>query len=386
MRVRAWDCAAALLALAGFAGAQVTPLVAPVPDGSGEPSLCRAPDGRVLLSWVEPAEGGHELRYAALEDGAWSEPTTVATGARWFVNWADFPQLLALPDGGLVAHWRAMRGEGTYEYDVLMARAESGAQAFGEAFRPHDDGVAAEHGFVSMAPLSGGRLGVAWLDGREMPGGGSMTLRYVEVAPGGALENPVLLDPRVCECCQTAMARTDSGLVLVYRDRSEDEVRDIGLIRQVDGEWTAPRTLGGGGWKIPGCPVNGPSIAAAGRRVAVGWFTAEGGRARVQLARSDDAGASFGPPVTVDDAHPVGRVALRMLEDGTVWVCWLAADGKDGVICLQAFPSDGDPEDPIPVARVGAGRATGFPQFIPAGSDFIVAWTEGRVRTARVAR
>ena len=92
----------------------------PAAAGSGEPNLAVAPDGRVLLSWIEPAgENQHSLRYAARpKGGAWSKPETIASGSSWFVNWADFPSLATLPDGTLFAHWLAKSGPGTYAYDV----------------------------------------------------------------------------------------------------------------------------------------------------------------------------------------------------------------------------------------------------------------------------
>ena len=40
------------------------------------------------------------------------------------------------------------------------------------------------------------------------------------------------------------------------------------------------------GWHMEGCPVNGPSIAADGDDVVLGWFTAANDEPRVQLARS----------------------------------------------------------------------------------------------------
>ncbi|MCH8961398.1 MAG: hypothetical protein IH820_08765 [Bacteroidetes bacterium] len=69
----------------------------PAAPGSGEPNLHTSADGDVFLSWVEPgAETRHALRFARLEDEAWSAPQTIAEGDDWFVNWADFPSLVAL--------------------------------------------------------------------------------------------------------------------------------------------------------------------------------------------------------------------------------------------------------------------------------------------------
>ena len=35
------------------------------------------------------------------------------------------------------------------------------------------------------------------------------------------------IDARVCDCCQTDAAMTSEGAVLIYRDRSDDEIRDL---------------------------------------------------------------------------------------------------------------------------------------------------------------
>ena len=32
----------------------------------------------------------------------------------------------------------------------------------------------------------------------------------------------------------------------------------------MNGEWTAPATVFSDGWHIPGCPTNGPAVAARG--------------------------------------------------------------------------------------------------------------------------
>jgi hypothetical protein len=134
---------------------------------------------------------------------------------------------------------------------------------------PHRDKTQTEHGFVSLIPLSDGRLGAVWLDGRNMknmkkteehaPASESMTLRYAAIDTNANLSDETQLDERVCECCQTSAAVTSQGPIAVYRDRSLGEVRDIYLVQQVNGSWTPPQPVFADNWQINGCPVNGPS-------------------------------------------------------------------------------------------------------------------------------
>ena len=358
---------------------------------SGEPDLCAGSDGVAYLSWVEPVAGGHALKFAALAGDRWSAPRDLARGARWFVNWADYPSMTVLPDGAMVAHWRQMSGEGTYDYDVMLARSEDGGTSWSTPQRPHRDGVQAEHGFVSTATMGRGGLALAWLDGRAMKrpdgGRGSMTLRYAELASSGALSAEAELDARVCECCQTSMAWTTLGPLVVYRDRSDDEIRDIACARRVDGRWTAPRAITSEGWQIGGCPVNGPSVAARGSEVAVAYFTAAAGRASVRLIRSSDAGATFGAPLVLDDHNPPGRVEVALAADGAAWLCWLgrAQGGSEkGAVLLRRVGPDGARSEVTVVAETGLQRANGFPQLLVRDDELLVAWTDDGVQTARL--
>lgn len=369
----------------GFA-VELLPVVAR--RGSGEPDLCEGPGGVAFLSWVEPVDGGHVLRFAALEGGRWSRPREVARGERWFVNWADFPSMTVLPDGAMIAHWRQMSGAGTYDYDVMVARSDDAGETWSVPRRPHRDGVQAEHGFVSTAAVGRDGVALAWLDGRAMKaaagGRGAMTLRYAELSAAGDLSAEALLDPRVCECCQTAMAWTSRGPLVVYRDRAVDEVRDIACVRRVDGRWTTPRAVATEGWQIGGCPVNGPSVAARGDDVVVAYFTAAADRASVRLIRSADGGATFGAPLVVDDQNPPGRVEVALAADGAAWLCWLGRAEDDGVVLVRRVGADGEPSDAQVVAKTGAGRGSGFPQLLAREGELLFAWTDDGVQTARL--
>jgi hypothetical protein len=154
-----------------------------------------------------------------------------------------------------------------------------------------------------------GGVGVLFLDGREtVRERGAMTLRFASWGKEGEPIPDVLVDPRVCDCCQTAAARTTRGLVVAYRDRPETEVRDVAVRRLEGGSWSEPAYPGAEGWAIAACPVNGPALAAEGERVALAWFTMAGQGAAVRAALSNDSGKSWSAPVTLDGAEPLGRV------------------------------------------------------------------------------
>lgn len=373
------------------AQAGIGELPTPAGPASLAPNLHVAADGRVLLSWIERAgEGRHALHFAVLAEGNWSEPRMIAEGPGWFVNWADFPSLVALDDGSMAAHWLVKSGSGTYAYDVLIARSGDGGLTWSRPASPHRDGTMTEHGFASLVARPGGALEAAWLDGRETSpgdgshehGGGAMTLRYAAIGPDGTPEREALLDPRVCDCCQTDAAVTPDGPLIVYRDRSEGEVRDIAVVRWRDGRWTAPRHVAQDGWRIEGCPVNGPAVAATGRRVAVAWFTAADDLPRVRLAFSTDSGESFGPPVAVDDGRPIGRVDAILLDDGSAVVSWVEATPEGPSLRLRRIGADGSRGAAVAVLPAGAPLSSGFPRMVRAGDSLVVAWTGDGVRTA----
>lgn len=381
-------------ALATAHGQTVRELPSPAGKGSGQPNLAVDAAGRVYLSWLERLEGKRfALRFAVREGAKWSEPRTIAESDNWFVNWADFPSLAVLPDGSLAAHWLARSGPGVYAYDVNIARSFDKGKTWSAAVTPHNDGTQTEHGFVSMFPIGKELLGAVWLDGREMKeaeggghGHGQMTLRFATLKRDSKIESEAVLDGRVCECCQTSAALTSEGVVVVYRDRSEGEIRDISVVRRgKDGRWSEPRPVHEDGWKIDGCPVNGPSVAARGRRVAVGWFTMAGGSPHVRLAFSEDAGATFGKPVEVGGDDPVGRVDVLMLDDGSALVTWIEKTKGGAEVRTRRVRPDGRMEAPATVAPSGEARSSGFPQAARSGDTVTFAWTSSEgVKTAEM--
>ncbi|HEV8393259.1 MAG TPA: hypothetical protein VGQ37_03250, partial [Vicinamibacterales bacterium] len=62
---------------------------------TAQPQLS-ASGNRVVLSWVERHGETATLRFSDRTDTGWTEPGTVASGANWFVNWADVPSVIPL--------------------------------------------------------------------------------------------------------------------------------------------------------------------------------------------------------------------------------------------------------------------------------------------------
>ena len=225
-----------------------SPATGPGPGSAGS-RLTAGPNESVILSWLEPDGENTALRFATLDGDRWSSTRTIASGSNWFVNWADFPSVVAIDDSLWAAHWLVRTAAGTYEYDVAVSLSTDAGNSWGEPIKPHTDGTLSEHGFVSLYPDRGG-IGALWLDGREMERG--MTLRSALISPAGELSNDALVDELVCDCCQTDVAIAPAGPIAVYRNRSEDEIRDVHVTRMIDGKWEAGRPVAHDGWKIAG--------------------------------------------------------------------------------------------------------------------------------------
>ena len=359
----------------------------PAPPGSRFPSIAAGSE-RLYLMWTEASEDSvPRVRLSAFDGRKWNDPTTVVEASELFVNWADFASLVAFDGERLAAHWLVRQRGGSFAYDVAVATSEDGGSSWSPAGRPHRDDSAAEHGFVSLTPEVEGRIGIVWLDGREMSGGGPMRLMYTRWN-GVSFEEEEILDPDVCTCCQTSAVSADGDLLVAYRGHAVGEIRDILLVRRVDGEWSKPRVVHADGWKIGACPVNGPALDARGETVAVAWFTAASADRRVLVAFSSDGGRTFDPPIRLDGGDPLGRVDLAMFEDGSVAVSWLEA-GTEGAEVRVRHVSSAQAAGPASIlGTTGKDRSSGFPRLERFEGALWATWTDDsrppRVALARI--
>ncbi len=370
----------------------------PVPAAAGAmgPSLVRAPDGKPWLSWLEPAgPDAWAMKVSRFEEKTrgWSAPRTVVQGTNLMANWADFPQLAVARDGRLTAVWfvdnpahHAAAGDGHHGpgYRAIYSSSADDGATWSPDLPVSDEALAVE--FVALQPLADGRMLAAWLDGRNH---GRMALytRVLDGRPGPGPDTPV--DGSVCDCCQLSFVPSaDGGALLAYRGRTKEEIRDIQLAHFDGKTWTRMGPLHADDWKIAGCPVNGPQLAATGDRIGAVWFTAAGDQSRVLARVSADGGQTFGPVARVDLGRPLGRVDTVLLADGTLVLSWLemtgSETGKAGGIYFRTLSPAGELSVPQLVAPSSTSRMSGFPRIIPLGGRQVLLTCTQEGEPARI--
>jgi hypothetical protein len=369
---------------------------APAPQALGEPQLLDLPRGGetmspsvaasghgFIVSWNRKEGASRVVELAALNGRTWAAVHTIASGSDVAASRANFSSI-AVQGTTIDAQWVRKNGHGMA---LAFARSTDGGATWSAPVSPHPQ-VVSEFGFASMALSADGVLHALWLDGRGLEGGeeghGDMQLRSTELR-GTNRANDALADPRVCDCCQTAMAITAAGPVAVYRDRSAGEVRDISIIRWTAGRWSEPKPVHTDGWVLKGCPVNGPRVAAHGNDVAVAWYTAAGEQPRVLAAFSHDAGRTFGAPVRVDDGHAAGRVDVAMDAAGSAIVSWVAQTPAGAELWLRRVEPAGTGRA-VHAATVATAQTIGYPRLAISDDNALVAWSgTGAVPHVRAA-
>ncbi|WP_421765051.1 exo-alpha-sialidase [Ekhidna sp.] len=357
------------------------------------PYLVLGEDKNLYLSWVEKGDSNLvNFKYAYFVNDEWSKSELIASGNDWFVNWADYPMLAIDKDGNKIAHYLAKSASGTYSYDVNIVLKHKDSSNWSSPIIPHKDGTPTEHGFVTMLPQNDVSFLLSWLDGRNTGGGGhgehgggAMTIRSAVIDMNGNLTEEIELDGRVCDCCQTGGAITPKGAIIVYRDRSVDEVRDMAFVTQMDSGWSQPILIAQDNWKIEGCPVNGPRIASYQNTVAAAWFTSALGRPTVKVAFG--IGQDFNEPIIIDDTSPAGRVDIVMVNEQEAMVSWMDG-GETPAIKYRKVNINGSMSPVGTVAEMSESRSSGFPQMEILGGDIYFAWTQidGEKSNIRMAK
>ncbi len=352
------------------------------------PRIASSKSEYLTASWFEQVDHlNWSVMGSVYSNDTWTEPFEISTDSSFFVNWADFPSLNKISDDTLVAHWLKKSGAGTYDYDIHLSFSYDNGLSWSKSEIPHTTTTKGEHGFVSIS-IGDKKHDLVWLDGREMlmeHGNneyGQMNLYHREFTNNGELGSEYLIDPKVCECCPTSSVLFEDTLVVAYRDRSDEEIRDIYIARKTGDTWEPSYPVHNDGWKIAGCPVNGPMLSIRSNQIAIAWYTAANDKAKVYVAYSDDLGKTFSNPIRVDNGMPLGRVDLEWINDDEVLVSWIESSEQSSNIVVRKVKNDLTIREGIVVAEVSKGRISGYPQMEILKDQILFAWTEISTQTS----
>jgi len=361
---------------------KVTPLIteikSPANQNSSVSNLFIDEQNQVYLTWTESQKNQNsKLYFSTLTENTWSNPIKVSEGNNWVVNWADFTSLTKFGNN-LVANILVESNPETYAYDVKLILSSDNGKTWGEPFLAHTDGTQTEHGFVSLIPIDDMHFMAVWLDGRkyETPAE-EMTLRAAIFDENGQTTQEFILDKRVCDCCGTNAVMTPDGIAVIYRNRDENEMRDMSIVYYQNNEWTEPKLIAIDNWEIAGCPVNGPAIDAYESDLSIAWFTAANDTGIVKFVYNKGLGEEFSSPIQINEKSPIGRVDVCVINQNTSMVSWMEEDSLSSYLMIRTVKTDGSNQlgNPILITEMNGGRSSGFPKMVKKDNQLVITWT-----------
>ena len=355
----------------------------PTNKNSLAPNLCSF-GNHFALSWIERNKDGEaKLQMATWNGSEFDEIRLIAKSKEMFANWADIPSLVKAPSGDLYAHWLNRIGNETYAYGIQIERSIDHGKSWQSLGWLHNDTSATEHGFVSLIPENR-HVRAFWLDGRQMKKPtGKMMLRTA-ILDGNKIKSENMLDDDVCTCCPTAAIQLPSGSAVVYRDRLPQEIRDISLVHLKNDGWSKPSRIQKDNWVMPGCPVNGPSIATNGNIIAVSRFTVIKNKAKIILKLFKDGQVKSGKEIILDENVPVGRCVTVCSKD-SVYNIWIGVDKNQSVLRMAEVSLFGKIKRKMTLVPIDEDRSSGMPRAIFINNYLWVSWTDSnQVRLGRL--
>lgn len=381
----------ALIAVFGLSCASTGP--APATWEPEARAVGKGRDGQILvwpsespsLLYAAPGEkpGAMELIYRGSHDEAATFEHAIRVNplpGEVSAHGENAPQLRIGPGTELLAAWE---GRG----DIRFARCVDFGRSFLPAVTVNDDGADAYQSFFAMETGSDGSLYLAWIDFRdsktEPPGTASIYLAR-SGDQGATFGKNVKVAGGVCPCCRPAIAVSKNGAVHVaWRHVMAQSARDVAVATSTDQgrTWSAPVPVASDDWRLDGCPHSGPSMAALPSGLFVAWYTGARGKANLQLARSTDAGKSFGGVVRIESTlHDSNHPHLAGVS-GEPWIVFQARtpDGPGGWGPLKAVlvrcDADGRPGAPSVLPSLGGSVA--YPRLSVGNAGRLYAtWTE----------
>ena len=355
---------------------------------SSEPNLYTSTNGNTYLSFISSSENSElsKLYFSKLELNKlqWNNPSLINSSTDWFVNWADFPRITTNNYNGISVHFLEKSASETYSYDIKVMNSKDGGNSWNNPMKLHSDNTKTEHGFVSTINYNNNFLST-YLDGRQNELAKNnknikpqMTLRATSYNIDGDILMDELIDNKVCDCCQTDLALTkDNTPITVYRDRSNNETRDIFYSYYKNSKWSTPLAVFNDNWIIAGCPVNGPAISTFNNSSSLIWYTEIDGKSEIKVAFTSDISKGFDDPILINSNDPLGRVDIEMITENSSIISYMDYVNDKAFLKLQRIDRYSGVNKSIIIDEIYNTRSSGFPKINIIDNDkTIITWTD----------
>ena len=117
-------------------------------------------------------------------------------------------------------------------------------------------------------------------------------------------------------------------------------------------------------------------LASNENNVAIAWYTGANNEPMVNIAFSNDEGASFETPIRLDLSKPIGRVDLTWISPSEVMASWIESAEKTTNILATIISKSGNVHTSQIVSEIQPGRVSGYPQMEKVNNHVMFAWTE----------
>lgn len=311
---------------------------------------------RVIGIAVVVALGGFGATSAAVASPAWQDPPTNVS-VPVADTWSDAVELVAGPDGTLMAMWREQGSD--RDTSMLISRLWTG-QAWA-ATPVSVAGPSSSIGDYSLVSRPDGSFVAIWAENDE--------LIWSSIHTAGAWSAPVALttSPADRDLERVVAVAAANGVVLAAWERDEDI--DIAVLRA--GGWDATQSLGRGA---------SPSVAAApDNTLAVTWGSNAGANMNRPAARTYSAGVWSETAFLSDDRQffapvlapsPTGFVTMWM--EGSSRLPWARTFSGAGWSSKFALRESNE---------IGGG-VTAPINAVPTPSGTVVTWSDGEFNSA----
>ncbi|MEC4748516.1 sialidase family protein [Methylomicrobium sp. Wu6] len=368
----------------------VQDMEAPSPVQSSQAHLSAGSGGKLILSWVEPGKKSRKTLKFALYDGkAWTAPRDVVSLPAIY----DLPKVIELDDGAFGAVWGTLaESKKQTSNEVYVAHSADGGLTWSQPVKANSDRkVKTARYNANIAPLPEGRMAVFWSDARHRKKDrGTQYLMGAVMETKGQVEHDFAVDDDICSCCQLLPIRYKDQLYVTYRDRLPGEVRDIAVLPWPGIQIAKPVRVHPDNWVLDGCPGQNVGAAASANRLGVAWFTAAGGKGKVQAAFAGDPGKSFSAPIDVDPKHqPQGEVKMAMIDDDHALVQWIRTTPEGPSLQAALVSASGQVLAERELSKPN--WETGFewpnlPTLAEAGGNAYFSWLDTQAKRIRLLK